>query len=209
MSRVFPFGVITSEGSLLAPSPLRGEGWDEGRVLRHPSWGLAFGVGVVARLLTCDRRESPWDGGLSDAWRRPSPFSLRAHATARSGGERRSRPEGRRAEPVPDSIRERPESREGTKRNGLSSPPTLQAMTLKAFWNRSGSSCYTHGHTAPSPSTEARVGLSQVVALSSPQRDRTVPLFPLRSFSLTVIPAKAGIQSDTRAKHTPSTGVLA
>jgi hypothetical protein len=104
---------LTCDGPLLlAPSPLRGEGWDEGRVLQRPSscW-------LVARLLTC--------GGLSLACRPASSFSLLAHATAGSGGERRSRPEGRRAGC--------PESREGTKRNGLSSPPTLQALTLEGL----------------------------------------------------------------------------
>jgi hypothetical protein len=104
-----------------APSPLWGEGWNEERVLRRAS--LPFCIGLVARLFAC--------GGLSDASRRPSDFSLRAHATAGSGGERRSRPEGRRAEPVPDSIRECPESREVAKRNGLWSPPTLQALALE------------------------------------------------------------------------------
>jgi hypothetical protein len=56
--------------------------------------GVAFDVGWVARLLAC--------GGLSDACRRPSSFSLLAQ-------------------------------REGTKRNGLSSPPTLQALSVEAF----------------------------------------------------------------------------
>jgi hypothetical protein len=112
---------LTCDGPLLlAPSPLRGEGWDEGRVLQRPSscW-------LVARLLTC--------GGLSLACRPASSFSLLAHATAGSGGERRSRPEGRRAGC--------PESREGTKRNGLWSPPTLQALSVEAFWNRRDTSC--------------------------------------------------------------------
>jgi hypothetical protein len=57
--------------------------------------------------------------------------------------------------------------REGTKRNGLSSPPTLQALGLEAFWNLRGSSCSTHGHTAPSPSTEAREGVSWLAVLGS------------------------------------------
>jgi hypothetical protein len=78
--------------SLLAPSPLRGEGWDEGRVLRRPSWFLV--LALVARLLAC--------GGLSCACRRPSYFSLRAQ-------------------------------REVAKRNGLSSPPTLQALALEGL----------------------------------------------------------------------------
>jgi hypothetical protein len=80
--------------------------------------GFSLVLAFVASLLAC--------GGLSGACRRPSHFSLLAHATAGSGGERRSRPEGRRAEPVPDLIRECPESREVTKRNGLfeSADPT-------------------------------------------------------------------------------------
>jgi hypothetical protein len=144
----------------LAPSPLRGEGWDEGRVLRRPS--LVFCIGWVARLLAC--------GGLSDACRRPSSFSLLAHATAGSGGERRSRPEGRRAGG--------PQSREGTKRNGLWSPPTLQAMSLEVFWNRRGSSCQTNGHTAPSPLTEAGEWVLLVVALRLLQRGRAASCLP-------------------------------
>jgi hypothetical protein len=59
-------------------------------------FGVLFGAAhflcVVARWLAC--------GGLSDACRRPSSFSLRAQ-------------------------------REGTKRNGLWSPPTLQALALE------------------------------------------------------------------------------
>jgi hypothetical protein len=58
----------------------------------HGAW--LYGVGLVARWLAC--------GGLSDACRRPSPFSLLAQ-------------------------------REGTKRNGLSSPPTLQALALEGL----------------------------------------------------------------------------
>jgi hypothetical protein len=114
--------------SLLAPSPLRGEGWDEGRVLRRPSLDLAFGVGLVARLLTC--------GGLSLACRPASYFSLLAQ-------------------------------REVAKRNGLWSPPTLQALGLEVVWNRRGSSCSTGGHTAPSPFTEGGAGVSWIV-VSSP-----------------------------------------
>ena len=49
----------------------------------------------------------------------------------------------------------------------LSSPPTLQALSVEALWNRRGSSCYTDGHSAPSPSTEAREGVSWL-AVSSP-----------------------------------------
>jgi len=63
--------------------------------------------------------------------------------------------------------------REGTKRNGLSSPPTLQALSVEVFWNRRGSSCSTDGHSAPSPLTEVRVWVSRVAALRSLQRDRT------------------------------------
>jgi hypothetical protein len=79
-------------GGVSAPSPLRGYGWDEGWVLRRPSWGVIFGV--VARWLAC--------GGLSDACRRPSYFSLLAQ-------------------------------REVAKRNGLSSPPTLQALSVEGL----------------------------------------------------------------------------
>ena len=38
-------------------------------------------------------------------------------------------------------------------------PPTLQALAVKGCWNRRDSSCYTNGHAAPSPDTEAREGL--------------------------------------------------
>ena len=112
----------------MAPSPLRGEGWDEGRVLRRPS--LAFCIGLVARLLTC--------GGLSLACRPASYFSLLAQ-------------------------------REVAKRNGLWSPPTLQALSVEAFWNRRDTSCSTFGHTAPSPSTEGRrVAISSMVVCRLP-----------------------------------------
>jgi hypothetical protein len=63
--------------------------------------------------------------------------------------------------------------REGTKRNGLSSPPTLQALAVEGFWNRRGSSCSTFGHAAPSPSTEAREGAWMVVLRLLPP-DRTI-----------------------------------
>ena len=103
----------------MAPSPLRGEGWDEGRVLRCPSLGM--GVGLVARLLAC--------GGLSLACRPASYFSLLAQ-------------------------------REVAKRNGLWSPPTLQALAFEVVWNRRDTSCSTFGHSAPSPVTEVRAWVS-------------------------------------------------
>jgi hypothetical protein len=81
--------------------------------------GSCAALDWAARLLAC--------GGLSDACRRPSDFSLLAQ-------------------------------REVAKRNGLWSPPTLQALSVEAFWNRRGSSCSTFGHTAPSPFTEGRAG---------------------------------------------------
>jgi hypothetical protein len=88
---------------------------------------VVFCIGWVARLLAC--------GGLSDACRRPSYFSLLAQ-------------------------------REVAKRNGLSSPPTLQALSLEAFWNRRDTSCSTFGHTAPSPFTEGGAGVSWIVSSS-------------------------------------------
>jgi hypothetical protein len=48
--------------------------------------------------------------------------------------------------------------REVAKRNGLWSPPTLQALSVEVFWNRRDTSCSTIGHTAPSPLTEAGSG---------------------------------------------------
>ena len=78
----------------------------------------------VARLLAC--------GGLSDACRRPSSFSLLAQ-------------------------------REVAKRNGLWSPPTLQALAVEVVWNRSDTSCSTDGHTAPSPFTEGGAGVPWIV----------------------------------------------
>jgi hypothetical protein len=114
-----------------------------------------FLYGLVARLLAC--------GGLSDACRRPSYFSLLAQ-------------------------------REVAKRNGLWSPPTLQALLVKAFRNRRGSSCSTFGHTAPSPFTEGWAWVLRVAALRLLQRGRDVSCLPRGLFPLTVIPAQAGIQ---------------
>ena len=123
--------------SLLAPSPLRGEGWDEGRVSRCPLWGMVFGWSV-ARLLAC--------GGLSDACRRPGPMGEARLAPSPLRGE--GWDEGGLAPPymghdlvarlltcggLSDACR-RPSyfsllaQREVAKRNGLSSPPTLQAL---------------------------------------------------------------------------------
>ena len=99
---------------------------------------MVFCVGLVARLLAC--------GGLSDACRRPSSFSLLAHATAGSGGERRSRPEGRRAGC--------PESREVTKRNGLFNTPGLQAGCFEVFGATSCLRDIRYGHAAPYPEAE-------------------------------------------------------
>jgi hypothetical protein len=142
-------GVVFAGGAVVArlwrgfaPSPLQGEGWDEGRVLRRPSLDLAFWCWLgreVARL----RRAFV---------RLPAPELLlfAGHATAGSGGERRSRPEGRRVGC--------PESREVAKRNGLWSPPTLQVLTVDGSWNRRDTSCSTNGHTAPSPLTEGGAG---------------------------------------------------
>jgi hypothetical protein len=163
----------------------------------------------IARLLAC--------GGLSNACRRPSHLSLLAHATAWSGSEQRSWPEGRRAEPVPDLIRECPESRKVTQRNGLSSPPTLQALTVEVSWNLRSSSCYTNGHTAPSPIIEAREWISLSAIPRFPQRRRKASFPPLSLRPLTVIPAalngrragQAGIQWSTRAQHTHSMGAHA
>jgi hypothetical protein len=61
--------------------------------------------------------------------------------------------------------------REVAKRNGPSSPPTLQALSVEVLWNRRGSSCSTHGHTAPSPLTEGGAWVSWVVALGLFWRD--------------------------------------
>jgi hypothetical protein len=74
----------------------------------------------------------------------------------------------------------------------LSSPPTLQALSVEAFWNRRDTSCSTFGHSAPSPLTEVRAGVSRVAALRSLQRNRTA-LLASWLISLTVIPAQAGI----------------
>ena len=137
---------------LFAPSPLRGEGWDEGRVLRRLSLGIGFGW--VARLLAC--------GGLSLACRPASYFSLLAQ-------------------------------REVAKRNGLWSPPTLQALALEVFWNRRDTSCSTFGHTAPSPFTEGGAWVSQLASLCSLQPGRTASSLALHSIPRDVIPAKAGI----------------
>jgi hypothetical protein len=102
-------------------------------------FGVLFGVAhwfeVVASLLAC--------GGLSDACRRPSSFSLLAQ-------------------------------REGTKRNGLWSPPTLQALSVEGLGTDRTLPVRPDGHTAPSPSTEAREGVSRRVALRSLPPGRTV-----------------------------------
>jgi hypothetical protein len=99
---------------------------------------MAFLLMWVARLLTC--------GGLSDACRRPSYFSLLAQ-------------------------------REVAKRNGLWSPPTLQALALEVVWNRRDTSCSTDGHTAPSPVTEGGAWVSRLAMLRSHQRSRAAFMF--------------------------------
>jgi hypothetical protein len=75
----------------------------------------------------------------------------------------------------------------------LSSPPTLQALALEAFWNLRGSSCSTFGHTAPSPFTE---GGAWVPWLQLFARSNATGSLHLASWliPLTVIPAQAGIQ---------------
>jgi hypothetical protein len=73
-------------------------------------------------------------------------------------------------------------------------PPTLQALTLEAFWNRRFSSCSTDGHPAPYLDTEAREGATQAVALRPVQCRRIALASPRASLPLTVIPAQAGIQ---------------
>ena len=85
-------------------------------------------------------------GGLSAAFRRPSYFSLLAHATARSGGERRSRPAGRRAGC--------PESREVTKRNGLVQSAGTTIRLCRGLGERSHLCDRRCSHSAPHLETE-------------------------------------------------------
>lgn len=82
-------------------------------------------------------------GGLSIACRRPSPFSLLAHATAWSGDERRSRPEGRRAGC--------PESREVSKRNGLAQSAGITSLLSRGHWNYIPRHDHCRRHAAPAP----------------------------------------------------------
>ena len=53
-------------------------------------------------------------------------------------------------------------------------PADPTSLGARRGWNRQDTSCSTGGHTAPSPSTEAREGLSWLAVLRSLTPDRTV-----------------------------------
>jgi len=115
-----------------SPSPLRGEGWGEGRVL-----ATAFRFHTLARL------PRAFDRLLA-----PEFLLFAGPRRRRSDDEQRSWPAGRKAGC--------PESREGTQRNGLFNPPELQAVLCRGYWSHSRLHDLRGGHTAPYLETEGR-----------------------------------------------------
>jgi len=109
-----------------SPPLLRGEGWV---------------LATTFRFLTLARLRRAFG-------RLPAPeFLLFAGPRRRrSGGEQRSWPAGRRAGC--------PESREGTKRNGLFNPSELQAAWCRGCWSCSRLHDLRDGHAAPYLETE-------------------------------------------------------
>jgi len=129
---------------VFSPSPHWGEGWGEGWVL-----ATALHFHTLARLRRAFGRLLA-----------PEFLLFAGPRRRRSGGEQRSWPEGRRAGC--------PESREGTKRNGLFNPPELQAVLCRGYWSGSRLHDLRDGHTAPYLETEGWRIAALRVALALP-----------------------------------------
>ena len=104
----------------------------------------------------CCRQEQDGFGRLPA----PEPPFFAGPRRRRSGGEQRSWPEGRRAEPVPDLIRECPESSKVAQRNGLVQSADLTSRLCRGIWNHSRLRDTRCGHTAAYLGTE---GLTLVI----------------------------------------------